>query len=108
MNTATYLDTSHPAPRFLPPGRALAGRVAVVAAAIARASLRAVAAAANHNHRLRAAAHLTRLDPHLVRDLGFNHRVELLLVREPAGASAAAGSDGWANDNGAERPRRVA
>lgn len=95
MTTATYLDTSHPAPRFLSLGRALAGDVAVAAAAIARSSLRAVAAAAGFNRRQKAAALLSGLDNRLVRDLGFNHRDELLLV----GSRRRDGRPGPANDN---------
>ncbi len=99
MNTATYLDTSHRTPRPLSPGRHLAGRVAVAAAAIARASLRSIAVAAEFNRRLKAAAHLDSIDPRLVRDIGFNHRGEIEFAGRRAARRAPAGLVGTANDN---------
>lgn len=98
MNTATYLDTSHPAPQFLSLGRALAGNVADAAAAIARSSLRTVAAAAGFNRRQRVVARLGGLDIHTVRDLGFNHRDELLLASKRRARDLSAAEAG-ANDN---------
>lgn len=100
MNTATYLDTSHPAPQLLSLGRALAGNVAVAAAAIVRSSLRTVAAAAGFNRRQRAVARLSGLNIHTVRDLGFNHRDELLLAGNKRPEHRPAATTVLANDNG--------
>jgi len=87
MNTATYLDTSHRTPRHLPSGRHLAGHVAVAAAAVVRSSLRTIAAAADFNRRLRAAAQLDGVDTRLLRDMGLNHRGDIALFGRPRAAA---------------------
>jgi hypothetical protein len=80
--SATYLDNT---PMTRPSGSTrgdVVDHVAHAAAAIVRASLRPVAAVAAFNRAKIITAHLSGLDRRLMRDIGVNHRDEVLLAAQ--------------------------
>ena len=80
--TATYLDNA-PTSRHSPVTRGdVLDHVAHAAAAIARASLRPVAAVVASNRAKVTTARLAGLDRRLMRDIGVNHRDEVLLAAQ--------------------------
>ncbi|NQV82077.1 MAG: hypothetical protein HQ495_16080 [Alphaproteobacteria bacterium] len=97
MNT-TYLDNT-PAAQTVRNRGGVVDHLAHTAAAIARASLRPVAAVVTWNRHKIVASRLGGLDTRLLRDIGVNHRDEVLFAGDRYGASPPAGRLGNANDN---------
>ena len=95
---ATYLDNAPTAHSALNRG-GVVDHLAHAAAAIARASLRPVAAVVTWNRHKIVASRLGGLDSRLLRDIGVNHRDEVLFAGDRHGASPPAGRLGTANDN---------
>ena len=98
MNT-TYLDNAPTEPHTVTGRGSVVTHLAQTTAAIARASLRPVAAGLTWNRRKIVAARLGGLDSRLLRDIGVNHRDEILFAGTGRGASLPVPQPGTANDN---------
>ncbi len=98
MNT-TYLDNAPTGPQTVTGRGGVVTHLAQTAAAIARASLRPVAAVLTWNRHKVVAARLDGLDSRLLRDIGVNHRDEVLFAGAGRGTSLPVPQPGTANDN---------
>ena len=102
MNT-TYLDNTPTGSQTVTGRGRVVTHLAQTAAAIARASLRPVAAVVTWNRRKVTTAHLGGLNNRLLRDIGVNHRDEVLFAGPGRGTSLPVPQAGIANDNALHR-----
>ena len=102
MNT-TYLDNAPTGSQTVPGRGGVVTNLAQMAAAVARASLRPVAAVVTWNRRKVTTAHLGSLNSRLLRDIGVNHRDEVLFTGPGRGTSRPDPRAGIANDNALQR-----